>query len=174
MDDFGIANALYFQNMYRDIYPELTGIRLLSNQVVPQPEHLVECKLLDALIFVDLEGKVYTTLYDKRDDYKFFVNRFPDIDSNVSKTQSVSTFYGELVQLFRLNSHSKGFFSNVGHVAAYLIYYKRYPQHELKNAFSRFVKTQKGNPRLPGSVRDHEMMFTYYLTLSLEKLSSPS
>jgi hypothetical protein len=125
MDNFGIANAPYFRNMYRDIYPEQTGIRLVPNQVVPQPEHLVECKLLDALAFVDLEGKVHTTLYDKRDDYKFFVNRFPDIDLNVSRAQSISTFYGELVRLFRLNSHPKGFFSNVGHVAAYLIYHKR-------------------------------------------------
>jgi hypothetical protein len=56
MDDFGVANADYFQQMYRDIYPEETGIRLVPNQVDPKPGRLVECKSLDTLIFVDTEG----------------------------------------------------------------------------------------------------------------------
>jgi hypothetical protein len=33
MDDFRIANADYFQEMYRDIYPEETGITLVPNKV---------------------------------------------------------------------------------------------------------------------------------------------
>jgi hypothetical protein len=65
MDDFGVANADYFQQMYRDIYPEETGIRLVSNRVKLKPGRLVESKLLDTLIFVDLEGVVHVTLYDK-------------------------------------------------------------------------------------------------------------
>lgn len=113
MDDFGIANAPYFQDMYRDIYPYETGIRLVPNIVDLRPDRLVDCKLLDALIFVDLEGVVHVTLYDKREDYHFFVNRFPDIDSNVSRIQSISTFYGEIVRLFRINTHSESFFENV-------------------------------------------------------------
>jgi hypothetical protein len=99
MDDFGVANAAYFKHMYQDIYPPETGIRLIPNQVVSKPGRLVECKLLDTLIFVDEQGVVHVTLYDKRDDYNFFVNRFPDIDSNVSRGQSISTFYGEIVRL---------------------------------------------------------------------------
>jgi hypothetical protein len=113
MDDFGIANAPYFQTMYRDIYPEKTGIRLLPNKVHHRADRLVDCKLLDSLIFVDTEGIVHVTLYDKREDYCFFVNRFPDIDSDNSRAQSISTFYGEIVRLFRLNTHSEGFFANV-------------------------------------------------------------
>jgi hypothetical protein len=80
MDDFGVANADYFQEMYKDIYPEETGIRIVPNKVHPNLDHLVECKLLDTLIYVDLNGQVHVNLYGKRADYKFFVNRFPDID----------------------------------------------------------------------------------------------
>jgi hypothetical protein len=130
----GIANAPYFQNMYRDIYPEETRIRLVPNQVEPKPDRLKECKLLDSLIFVDLEGVVHVILYDKRADYSFFVNRFPDIDSNVSRAQSISTFHGKIVRLFRLNTHIRGFFENVGHVAAFLIFHKRCPREELRSA----------------------------------------
>jgi hypothetical protein len=68
MDDFGVANASYFQNMFRDIYPEETGSRLIPNLVIPRPDRLVECKLLDAHIFVDLQAQVHVTLYEKRDD----------------------------------------------------------------------------------------------------------
>jgi hypothetical protein len=81
MDDFGVANADYFQDMYRDICPEEAGIRLIPSRVEPKPGRLVECKLLDTLIFVDEDGTVHATLYDKRADYNFFVNRFPDICS---------------------------------------------------------------------------------------------
>jgi hypothetical protein len=53
MDNFGIANAEYFQDMYRDIYPEETGITLVRNKVTLKPGRLVECKLLDTFIFVE-------------------------------------------------------------------------------------------------------------------------
>jgi hypothetical protein len=119
-------------------------------------------------------GLVHVTLYDKRNDYKFFVNRFPDIDSNVSKAQSISTFYGEIVRLFRLNTHAEGFYENTSQVAAYLIFFKRYPRDELKATFSRFLQTQKGNPRLPGSKNDQEAIFDYFLQKSLLKIASPS
>ena len=127
MDDFGITNAEYFQSMYRDIYPEESGIRLVPNKVTPHPDRLLECKLLDSLVFADLKGEVHVTLHDKRQNYEFFVNRFPDIASNACQYQSISSFYGEIVRLFRLNTHSDGFFENVADVAAYLIKHKHYP-----------------------------------------------
>jgi hypothetical protein len=33
MDDFGVTNAGYFQEMYKDIYPHETGIKLVPNRV---------------------------------------------------------------------------------------------------------------------------------------------
>jgi hypothetical protein len=136
MDDFGVANADYFQDMYQDMYPTKTGIRLVPNKVNPKQGRLIECKLLDTLIFVDQDGVVHVTLYDKRDNHKFFVNRFPDIASNACKFQSISSFYGEIVKPFRLNTHSAGLFKNVSSVAAYLIMFKKNPEEELLSAFS--------------------------------------
>jgi hypothetical protein len=167
MDDFGVANAKYFQQMYKDIYPAETGIRLVPNKVTLETGRLVECKLLDTLIYVDAEGIVRVTLYDKRKDYNFFVNRFPDIDSNACRFQSISSFYGEIVRLFRLNTHSSGFFENVLEVASYLVRHKRYPEEELVSAFSRFLDTQVYNPRLMGAKKDLLTIFKYKLDRKL-------
>jgi hypothetical protein len=169
MDDFGVSNADYFWSMYRDIYPEETGIRLVPNRVNPKAERLVECKLLGTLIFVDMAGVVHVTLYDKRKDYHFFVNRFPDIASNACRFQSISTFYGEIVRLFRLNTHISGFFENVTDVAAYLVEHKHYLEEELVSAFSRFTDTQVFNPRLMGSKADLLRIFKYKVERKLEK-----
>jgi hypothetical protein len=170
MDDFGIINADYFQDMYRDIYPEETGIRLIPNKVRLKQGRLVECKLLDTLIFVDSDGVVHVTLYDKREDYEFFANRFPDIDSNACRFQSISSFYGEIVRLFRLSTHREGFFENVSEVAAYSVKYKRYPENELPAAFSRFLDTQVfGYPRLMGVKQNLITMFRYKLDRKLNR-----
>jgi hypothetical protein len=100
MDDFGIANAPYFQDMYWDIYLAETGIRLVPNRVKLKENRLVDCELLDATIFVDLQEVVHVTLYDKREDNHFHVSRFSDIDSNVSGIQSISTFLWRSCQTF--------------------------------------------------------------------------
>jgi hypothetical protein len=169
MDDFGVANANYFQEMYKDIYPEETGIRWIPNKVEPKDGRPFECKLLNTLIFVDANRVVHVTLYDKREYHNFFVNRFPDIDSNACKFQSISFFYGEIVRLFRLNTHSTGFFENITEVASCLTAHKRYPKEELINAFSRFLDTQVFNPRLMGAKKDLMTMFRYKLDMKLGK-----
>jgi hypothetical protein len=169
IDDFEVANANYFEQMYRDIYPEKTGIQLVRNKVDPRPDKLVNCKLLDTLIFMDTAGKTHVTLYDKREDCDFFVNRFPDVDSCACKFQSISSFYGEIVRLFRLNTHEDGFFENVTEVASYLIKHKRYPEEELLSAFSRFIGTQVLNPRLMGSKKDLLTIYQYKLDKKLRR-----
>lgn len=103
MDDFGIVDAPYFQDIHQKIYPAETNIKLVPNKVKLRPDRLVDGKLLDATIFVDLRGVVHVTLDDKREDGHFHVNRFSDIDLNVSRTQSISPFFGETVRLFWLN-----------------------------------------------------------------------
>lgn len=147
MDDFGVTNADYFEDMYHDIHPHKTGTRLVPNWVKFKPVRLIECKILDILVFVDTAGVTHVTLYDKREDYKFFVNRFPDINSNVCRSQSIASFYGEVVRLFRINTHLEGFFDNVSEVMAYLIKNKNYPEEELFAVFSHFQNTQVFNPR---------------------------
>jgi hypothetical protein len=169
MDDFGTVNAPYFTNMYKDIYPEETDIRLVPNRVKLKPGRLLECKVLDILVFVDMAGAVHVTLHNKREDYDFFVNKFPDVDSNACRSQSISSFYGKIVRLFRMNTHHEGFFENVSEVAAYMIKFKRYPKEKLFTAFSRFLDTQVFNPRLMGKKTDLQTIFKYKLDQKLER-----
>jgi hypothetical protein len=167
MDDFGTVNAPYFKDMYKDVYPNETGILLVPNRVKLKPDRLVECKVLDILVFVDLAGTVHVTLHDKRQDNDFFVNRFPDVDSNVCRSQSISSFYREIVRLFRINTHPEGFFENISEVAAYMIKFKKYPEDELAAAFSRFLDTQVFNPRLMGTKKNLQTIYKYKLERKL-------
>jgi hypothetical protein len=167
---YGVTNAEYFQEMYKDIYPYETGIRIVPNKVQVKPGRLLKCKILDILVFVDSAGKTRITLYDKRDDNSFFVNRFPDIHSNVCRAQLISFFYGEIVRLFRINTPREGFFENTSEVATYLVKYKNYPEEELCLTFSRFLDTQVFNQRLMGTKKDLETIFKYHLTRKLNGL----
>jgi hypothetical protein len=124
---------------------------------------------LDILVFVNSAGVIHVTLYDKREDYQFFVNRFPDINSNVCRSQSIASFYGEIVRLFRINTHPDGFFDNTSEVAAYLIKHKGYPEDELLAVFSRFLNTQVFNPRLMGTKKDLLTIFQYKLDKKLDR-----
>jgi hypothetical protein len=62
MDDFDVTNADYFQEMFKDIYPHETGIRLVPNRVKLKEGRLLECKILDILVFVNLQVP-YTSHY---------------------------------------------------------------------------------------------------------------
>jgi hypothetical protein len=64
MDDFRVTNTDYFEEIYRDIYPHDTGIRLVPNRVKLKEGRLLECKILDILVFVDSAGVTHVTLYD--------------------------------------------------------------------------------------------------------------
>lgn len=100
-DDFEVANAPYFKEMYRDIYPASSVIVLIPNEINPREGFKVESHFLDTLTCVTHGNEVHiVTLFDKRSSYDFFVNRFPDVDSTASETQSHSVFYGELVRIF--------------------------------------------------------------------------
>jgi hypothetical protein len=112
MDDFDVANAPYFMQMYQKIYPEGSGIKLLPNQVTLTNGNLFECRFLDTLTYKDSQGQIHITLHDKHFQYAIFVNIFPDYDIAASRIQSHNTFYGELVRIFRINTDRKGFLRN--------------------------------------------------------------
>jgi hypothetical protein len=112
MDDFDVANAPYLMQMYQEIYPEESGIKLIPNQVTLTNGNLFECRFLDMLTCKDSRGQIHITLHDKRFEYAFFVNRFPDDDTAASREQSHNTFYGELVRIFWINTDREGFLRN--------------------------------------------------------------
>ena len=62
------------------------------------------CKsnFLDKTISI-YQGKFYFSLYDKRNDYDFFVISFPFLDGNIPKGQSYGVFISQLVIYARIN-----------------------------------------------------------------------
>lgn len=57
-----ILGLPYFQDIYREVCPPETSVRMVPNQIIPKPGDLVECKLLDLLIYVDSKRIVHVTL----------------------------------------------------------------------------------------------------------------
>jgi hypothetical protein len=108
-DDFQVINSPFFLLKYRDIYPVSSGISLINNEVQPSPGRKAESHFLDTLTYVTENDEVHITLYDKRSSYSFDINRFPDVESNASRIQSHSVFFGELVRMFRINTLQDGF-----------------------------------------------------------------
>jgi hypothetical protein len=139
-DNFQVANVPYFMIMYRDIYPESSGITLIP-KVIPKARRKIESHFLDTLTYVTHAGEVFITLYDKRSSYSFKVNRFPDVATNASRIQSHSVFYGELVRMFRIDTHVTGLLQNSAKIAANLIARKNYCRDKLTNLFIRFIRS---------------------------------
>lgn len=171
-DDFNIANTPYFVHMYRDIYPESSGIVLIINITVPRQGRLFECHFLDTLTYKTADGELHITLFDKRSSYNFEINRFPDVFSNVSRIQSHSVYFGELVRMFRINTHVTGFLQNSAETAAYLIVKKHYSRTTLTKYFVRFIRSQLSisNPRLPGTENSLKQSFEGFLKDEIRSL----
>ena len=48
---------------------------------------------LDLLLSIERDGQLYTSIYDKRDDFNFYITNFPFLRSNIS----ASTAYGVFI-----------------------------------------------------------------------------
>ena len=81
-----------FQKSYRDIYPKELELKL---------EHSgSHATFLDLDINID-NGKVITKLFDKRDDFTFFIVRMPNFHSNIPSSIFYGTVMSEVLRIAR-------------------------------------------------------------------------
>jgi hypothetical protein len=171
MDHFDVANAPYFMQMYQEIYHEESCIKLIPNHVTLTNGNLLECRFLDTLTYEDTRGQIHITLHDKRFEYAFFVNRFPNYDTAASRIQSHNTFYGELVRIFRINTDREGFLRNTAQTEAYLIFIKHYDTIILQALKRRFAISQSVNRnRFPWSTDDFLTVSQFYTQEEITRL----
>ena len=145
LDDFAVVNHPDFalDYIYRTIYPNFTGIQLIPNiPKRPRENVLTETQFLDLDIWVTLPcntspSTVFISLHDKRFAFGFHVIKFPHLDSDVYTPQSRTTYFTELVRLYRINTHSYWFMQNVLDLTAYCI---RHNGFEPMNLLVQFVK----------------------------------
>ena len=63
---------------------------------------------LDLLLSVGRDGQLYTSIYDKRDDFNFQITNFPFLSSNISVLAAYVVFISRLSQLYLAAGHMPG------------------------------------------------------------------
>ena len=65
---------------------------------------------LDILLNIDSNGRLTTTLYDKRDDFDFAIVNFPFLCSNVPLSPAYGVYVSQLIRYARACHAYDGFF----------------------------------------------------------------
>jgi len=95
-----INNDQMMETFMTEIYPKELG--LTSDNSVLQSNYLD----------LDLEirnGKIHTSLFDKRDAFKFKIVNFPDLSGNIPEKQSYGVFISQLIRYARCCEDFKDF-----------------------------------------------------------------
>ena len=93
-----------FENSYQEIYPEELVLKL---------EHKgSHATFLDLDLTVE-NGKITTKLYDKRDDFHFFIVRMPNFHSNIPSSIFYGTVFSEILRIARASSSFASFSGKV-------------------------------------------------------------
>ena len=93
-----------FERSYKEIYPKELELKL---------EHTGNyATFLDLKLSID-NGMITSTLYDKRDDFSFFIVRMPNFDSNIPSTIFYGTVLSELLRIARASSFFEDFFTKI-------------------------------------------------------------
>jgi hypothetical protein len=80
---------------------------LLSSYHIPDTYR--SASYLDLHIEIDSEGRLRTTLYDKRDDFNFSIVDFPFICSNIPTATAYGVYISQLIRYSRACGSYKNF-----------------------------------------------------------------
>ena len=107
---------------------------------------------MDLYVYViDGTNEVCITLHDKRSQFAFNVYKFPHAFSNHSWVSIHNVAYGEIVRLFRLNTHIHLFIANVSDLFDYCVQEKCYDISRLTGCFEKFAHHVADNNRYRAS-----------------------
>ena len=95
VDDVLSLNNHKFNDYIDVIYPEELEIKNTTDA----PKWV---NYLDIRLEFDEDGKFYTRLYDKRDDFDFHVVNFPYLSSNIPESHAYGVFVSQLIRYTRV------------------------------------------------------------------------
>ena len=92
--------------------------------------------------FLDLNLSIHndivsTKIYDKRDDFNFYIVNFPFLDGDVPQRPSYGVYISQLIRFARASSHVTDFNNHNKFLTAKLLK-QGYRYHNLHKAFSKF------------------------------------
>ena len=95
------------------------------------------CFILDILLNIDINGKLTTQLYDKRDDFSFSIVNFPYLCSNIPSSPAYGVYVSQLIRYARACSAYDQLL-NRGKLLTDKLLLQGFQQSRLKAAFRKF------------------------------------
>ena len=92
---------------------------------------------LDLLLSNGRDGQLYTSIYDKRDDFNFHITNFPFLSSNIPTSPAYGVFISQLIRYARACSSNGCFILRVTRLSNKLIE-QGYVKESLKSSLRKF------------------------------------
>ena len=125
-DDLLNINTIYFEQMVNRIYPA-------ELQLNKDNSSDTEAPFLDLNLSIS-NGTVSTKIYDKRDDFEFYIVNFPFLDGDVPRRTSHGVYIFQLIRFARASSNVNDFSCQNKALTAKLLE-QGYRYHKLRKAF---------------------------------------
>ena len=130
IDDVLSINNHNFHNYVHLIYPDELEIKDTTESD--------RCaSYLDILLNMDSDGRLTTTLYDKRDDFDFAIVNFPFLCSNVSLSPAYGVYVSQLIRYARA-CHAYDDFLKRSQLLTKKLKLQGYNESRLKSSFRKF------------------------------------
>ena len=131
LDDLLNTDNIYVDQMVIRIYPTELYKSNSSDTVAP----LLDLNLCTCIS----NGPVSTKIYDKRDDFGFFIVYFPFLDGDVPRRTSYGVYISQLIRFARASSNLSDFNCRDKALAAKVLR-QSYRYFKLRKAFSKFYR----------------------------------
>ena len=102
IDDVLSINNSDFENYLSRIYPPKLEIKDTT-------ESNTSASYLDLLLLIGRNGQFHTSLYDKRDDFNFYITNLPFLSSNIPSSPAYGVFISQLIRHARAYSSNECF-----------------------------------------------------------------
>ena len=134
LDDILNIDNPFFPNLYKNIYPSQLKLNLAST-----------CNTRTSFLDLDIsiEQDIITTkIYDKRDDFDFYIVNFPYLDSDVPRAPAYGIYMSQLVRYARACTKVDDFNERNLFLTNKLLR-QGYLFHKLRRTFAKFYHRNK-------------------------------
>ena len=94
IDDLIVFNNKKFGDYVKEIYPSQLTVEKANTS-----DDLAN--YLDLTFIIESNNRLYTKLYDKRDDFDFHIVNFPFLSSNIPSSPSYGIYISQLIRYAR-------------------------------------------------------------------------
>ena len=131
LDDLLNIDNPYFEGMVNQIYPSELHFNKANTSDTEAP-------FLNLHLSIS-NGFVSSKIYDKRDDFDFYILNFPFLDGDVPRRPSYGVYISQLIRFARVCSHVDDFNTRYKYLTAKLLK-QGYRYHKSRKAFSKFTR----------------------------------